>query len=327
MDRDALTQIVAVYVSWNTRDELAASLETLLGPGGGGPQVVVVDNASSDGTVEMVRERFPQVHVIANPDNRGFATAFNQGWRASERPFVLQMNPDTVLPPDALTVLHGCLAANPELGAVAPVLVDDRGEDTQSARPFPPLTLKLLGDELPMHGESMALEGCPDAAAIHWFMGACGLIRREALAATDGFDEGFFLYSEDIDWGLRAWRAGRRLAQVASLQVVHHGSCSSEQVSSWLTMMRRHDGYFRYLTQAHGPWAARGNYLWWLARAGLATLLLAPPSLFRPGLRPRLRHEAGRVGYCLTHLGRPFLLARFGRNHAPRASHREETRR
>ena len=324
MDSDVPTEVVAVYVSWNTRDELAASLEALLEPGDG-PRVVVVDNASSDGSVEMVRERFPQVLVIANTDNRGFATAFNQGWRASDCPFVLQMNPDTVLPPDALAALRECIAANPDVGAVAPVLVDERGEDAEGARPFPPLTLKLLADELPAHGEPMALEGCEGAVAVHWFMGACGLIRREALEATDGFDEGFFLYSEDIDWGLRAWRAGWRIAQLTSLEVVHRGSCSSDQVSSWLTTMRRHDGYFRYLAQAHGPWAARGNYLWWLARAGLATLLLAPLSLVRPNLRPRLRHEAGRAGYCLTHLGRPFLLARFGRNHAPRPPHREET--
>ncbi len=327
MERDVLSQIVAVYVSWNTREELAASLDAALASGDAGPEVVVVDNASSDGTTEMLRERFPQVRVIANADNRGFATAFNQGWRASERPFVLQMNPDTVLPPDKLATLQRCLAANPELGAVAPVLVADDGEDTESARPFPPLTLKLLGDELPTHGEPMALEGCGQATAVHWFMGACGLFRREALEATDGFDEGYFLYAEDIDWGLRAWRAGWRIAQITSLQAVHHGNRSAEQVPSWLSTMRRNDGYFRYLAQAHGPWAARGNYLWWMARAGLNTLVLAPLSLFRPELRPALRHELGRLGYCLTHLGRPFILARFGRNHAPRPSHQEETRR
>jgi len=74
----------------------------------------------------------------------------------------------------------------------------------------------------------------------------------------------------------------------------------------------------RYLAQAHGPWAARGNFLWWLARAGIATLVLAPASLVRPSLRPRLWHEWGRVRYCLTHLGWPFLCCSFGRNDAPR---------
>lgn len=324
MEGDALSEIVAVYVSWNTRDELAESLEVLLGKDGAAVEVVVVDNASGDGTVEMLRERFPDVRVIANRENRGFAAAFNQGWRASERPYVLQMNPDTVLPPGELASLCHCLCGNPRLAAVAPVLVDEEGRDTESARPFPPLTLRLLGDELPRHGEPLALEGCPDAVAVHWFMGACGLFRREALEATGGFDEGFFLYAEDIDWGLRAWRAGWQIAQISTLEVTHYGSRAGDQVPSWTTMMRRNDGYFRYLAQAHGPWAARGNYLWWLLHAGLATVALAPASLLRPALRPRLRHEWGRVAYCLTHLGRPFLLARFGRNDAPRPSETKE---
>lgn len=317
MNAATFYDIVVIYVSWNTRDELAASLEALAAAEG--LEVVVVDNASSDRTVAMLRERFPDVRVIVNPDNLGFAAAFNQGWRASERPFVLQMNPDTILPPEELEAMRRCLGEDASLAAIAPLLVDEDGADTDNARPFPPLTLRSEGDSLPPHGESLQLEECrPGSILVHWFMGACGLFRREALVGTGGFDEGFFLYGEDIDWCLRAWRSGWRLVQARGISAVHLGNRSAAQVPSWTSVMRRHDGYFRYLAQAHGPWAARGNYLWWLARAGIATLVLAPASLVRPSLRPRLWHEWGRVRYCLTHLGWPFLCCSFGRNDAPR---------
>jgi GT2 family glycosyltransferase len=319
-----LSEIAVVYVSWNTREELGRSLNALRVPGGQGLEFVVVDNASSDGTVVMLEEGFPGVRVIANPDNRGFATAFNQGWRATDRPFVLLMNPDVILPVDALRALCGCIRAHPPVGVIAPVLVDEDGGDTESARPFPPLTLRLLGGELPDHGEALDLSGCPGAVAVHWLMGACCLFRREALEATGGFDEGFFLYGEDIDWALRAWRAGWTVAQLSGLTAVHLGHRSAVQVAPMITTMRRHDGYFRYLAQAHGPWAARGNYLWWLLRAGLAAMLLAPAAALNPALRPRLSHEWGRLWYCLTHLGRPLARAQFGRNHAPADSSQEE---
>lgn len=317
MERNPLSQVVAVYVSWNTAEELAESLRVLLA-GGDGIEVIVVDNASRDGTVALLGEQFPTVRVIANPDNRGFAAAFNQGWRASPRPFVLQMNPDTVLEPEALCALVACLAAHPAVGAVAPLLVDDTGADTENVRPFPPLTLRQPGVRLPLHGAPAALTDCADAVHAHWFMGACGLLRREALEATGGFDEGYFLYAEDIDWCLRARRAGWEIVQLRGVSALHHGNRSAAQVPSWTSTARRFDSYFRYLAQNHGRWAARGNFLWWLVRAGITALVLALPAALLPRLRPRLAHEWSRVRFCLTHLGRPFVLARFGRNHPPR---------
>jgi len=316
MPPDPLSQVVAVYVSWNTADELAESLRALLG--GADVEVIVVDNASRDGTVAMLAEHFPAARVIANPDNRGFAAAFNQGWRASARPFVLQMNPDTVLTPEALRALAECLAAQPQVGALAPLLLDEAAADSENVRPFPPLTLRRPGAGLPAHGKPIELAGCPEAVHVHWFMGACGLLRREALEATGGFDEGYFLYGEDIDWCLRARRAGWAIIQLRGVQALHYGNRSAAQVPSWTSTARRYDSYFRYLAQNHGPWAARGNFLWWLARAGITALGLAIPAALLPSLRPRLQHEWSRVRFCLTHLGGPFLRARFGRNHPPR---------
>lgn len=317
MHRTSLADVVVVYVSWNTAGELAESLRALLSDSTD-LEVIVVDNGSRDGTVAMLAAQFPAVRVIANSDNRGFAAAFNQGWRASQRPLVLLMNPDTVLAPSQLRRLVECLAAHPQVGAVAPVLVDGAGADTENARPFPPLTLRYPGTRLPGHGEPIALSACAEAVRIHWFMGACGLLRRAALEATAGFDEGYFLYGEDIDWCLRARRAGWEILQLRGVQALHHGNRSAAQVPAWTSTARRFDSYFRYLARNHGPWAARANFLWWLARASVTALALALPAALCSGLRPRLRHEWSRVRFCLTHLGRPFLFARFGHNHPPR---------
>ena len=273
----------------------------------------------------MLARDFPAVRIIANPDNRGFAAAFNQGWRASERRFVLQMNPDTVLAPAALRALVKCLAAHPQVGAVAPLLLDEAGADTENARPFPALTLRRPGVSLPVHGEQVTLIDCADAVQVHWFMGACGLLRREALEATGGFDEGYFLYAEDIDWCLRTWRAGRQIIQLRGVWALHYGNRSAAQAPSWTSTARRYDSYFRYLAQNHGLWAARANFLWWLGKAGLTALALAIPAA-RPRLRPRLWHEWGRVRFCLTHLGRRFYSpASAAITHPARRPSRERT--
>ena len=155
------------------------------------------------------------------------------------------------------------------------------------------------------------------ALRVHWLMGACMMLRREALEATGGFDEGFFLYGEDIDWGYRALQAGWEVALLPDLEAVHLGARSSAQVAQRVTTWRFYDGYFRFIANAHGGLVARGNFLWWLGKSAASSAALAPLSLALPRLRPRLAFEAGRLSFCLRHLGRPFLLCRFGRNHAP----------
>ncbi len=310
MDQPLLT---CVYVSWNTSAELAASLRRLAAVPIGPREVVVVDNHSTDDTVAMLARDFPDVTVIANPDNRGFAAAVNQGWQAGSGAYCLLLNPDALLDEPALAAMLGALAACPTLGACAPVLLAEDGEATDNARPFPAPTLRLdrATRERP-HGALLPVPSGPwgEVRRAHWVMGACLLIRREAMAAIGGFDAGYFLYGEDIDFGYRLFRAGWDLGLLTEHQAIHLGDRSGRQVASDLSTMRRHDGYFRYLAQAHGPWLARGVLLWWLLSAG-AKLLAA-----RLRRRPP-EHEQGRLRYVLRHLGRPFWRGQFGRNHAP----------
>ncbi len=336
--------VSVIYVSWNTREELKASIWRLVErPAGTRPvasaphpdladqasappaediEVVVVDNASRDGTVPMLREEFPRVVVIANEDNRGFATAVNQGWRAATGRYCLLLNPDTSVSAPTVATMVSLLDAAESIGACGPRLVDETGETTASARPFPQLTLLLdrAARDHP-HGEPLALPPGPwgKVTRAHWLLGACVLLRREALQGTGGLDEGYFLYGEDIDWGYRALQCGWEVGLLEDQQAVHLGGRSASQVASRLTVFRMYDGYFRFLCRAHGGLAARAVFLWWLLKAGLLALVSGVLTPLAGRWRGRRDFEATRFAFCLRHLGRPFLLCHFGRNHAPTA--------
>ncbi len=318
-----MPDVTVLYVNWNTADELAASLQALTPTHATADlEIIVVDNASTDRTVEMLRNGDPTVRLIANSENRGFATAGNQGWQTSTAPLVRIMNPDTLLQPETLAAMVAFMRASPGLAACAPALDDEEGRSTENARPFPPLTLRLDHDiRARPHGEPLDIPDGPwgSVTRAHWLMGACLLVRRQALEDTGGFDEGFFLYGEDIDWCYRARRAGWEIALLDDLTATHSGNRSASQVPGRTSTWRRHDGYFRYLARAHGPLAARANFLWWLLRSALASAVLCPLALARPSLRSRRDHELGRLGFCVSHLGAPFVLCRFGSNHAPRS--------
>lgn len=315
------TRVSVIYVSWNTSSELRRSMDFLLSQGKPSDmEVIVVDNSSSDGTPNMVRDLFPEVLLIANSDNRGFAAAANQGWLASTGRFCLLLNPDTCISLETVGVMAELLSNCDAIGACAPVLRNEEGMGAPNAVPFPPLTVRLAPAVRPRpHGASLHVPAGPwgTVTGAHWLIGACLFIRREAWEMTGGFDEGYFLYWEDADWCYRALKAGWDVALLNDHEATHLGNRSGRQVPSRLRTCRLHDGYFRFLASAHGRFAARVIFLSWLLKAGAIAAFLGPAVLFCPAVRPRHTFEVTRFLFCLAHLGRPFLLCRFGRNYAP----------
>ncbi len=289
-----------VIVTYNSAEHLPAALEALADR-----PVVVVDNASTDGTVALVRERHPEVTVIANPVNRGFAVAVNQGLAAGDGRAALLLNPDARVTSEVLSRLLAFLDAADRVAACAPLI--DEGGGQLNARPFPAITLRLVpATRARPHDRPLDLPGeWGRAVGVHWLTGACLLLRRAALDDVGPLDEGYFLYAEDIDWCYRAFRRGWEVALLPDLSAHHAGRGSSRQVASRLTHQRNYDSYFRFLTRAHGGLVARAVYLWWLLNCGLR---------LAAGRRDEVLRE--RFRFCLDHLGRPFVLARFGRNHA-----------
>ena len=259
-------RLSVVIVSYNTRDLLARCLASIAGEPRPPDEVIVVDNASADDSVTMVRARFPHVQVIANSKNRGFAAATNQGLQAATGDFLCLLNPDTELFPGALAALAAFLAAHPEVGVVGPTLLNADGTYQHAAFRFPTLPMALF-DFFPVHHrllESRMNGRYPfmlyeQPFAMDHPLGACMLVRREACADVGLLDEQFFMYCEEIDWCRRIKQAGWAIMHVPDARVVHHGGQSTQQAAGSM-FVELHRSRFRLFAKHHGrgyQWAAR----------------------------------------------------------------------
>ncbi|MCC6627958.1 MAG: glycosyltransferase family 2 protein [Chloroflexi bacterium] len=276
-----------IIVSYNTRALLAACLASLratLAPLTA--QTIVVDNASADGTAAMVAADFPEVTLIANEVNRGFAAANNQGLAISTGQDVLFLNPDTRVLPGAVQAALAYLRANWSVGAVGVRLLNGDGTLQPSWRRFysflgtlvdNKLTARLLGRD-----QGSLIDGLPAAPTpVDWVIGAFLLVRRAALARIGGgFDERFFVYGEEIDlqYALRA--AGWTVVFLPGPAIVHYGGQSAQQVKVAATL---YDYRSRYLfVRKHYPTPSVALY-WLKAQVGLLVwwLLALPPALLR----------------------------------------------
>jgi hypothetical protein len=275
----AMTDLTVVVVSWNVRDLLRRCLQSVLAaadrpePGRLSVQIVVVDNSSRDGTPSMVAAEFPQVRLLANDQNRGFTAANNQGLAVAEGRYLMLLNPDAEVGADALTILIQTLEADPRAGAAGPRLCYPDGRLQPSRRRFPTLATALMEstivqqwwpDNRVLRRYYMADLPEDETQQVDWLVGACLLVRRTVYEQVGGLDEGFFMYSEELDWCRRIKDAGWQILYVPAATVIHHEGKSSEQV-----VPARHI-YFqsskvRYFRKHHGRLAAEFLRLFLLA--------------------------------------------------------------
>jgi len=281
-----MTTVDVVVVSYNSRDRLRACVDPLLGLPN--VHVIVVDNASPDGSLEAVREL--PLTAIQLERNGGFAHGVNAGWRAGSAPFVLLLNPDARIDGQSLEALVAALEDDPGLGAVAPRILDDDGTLDWSQRRYPRLRSTFARafylhrvfptaswtDELIRDEESYAEPGTPD-----WVSGACILLRREALEALDGLDEGFFMYAEDIDLCRRLRSAGFELRFEPAATVEHEGG-ASEPRTNLLPVLAQ--SRLRYAAKHRSRLGAL------LERAGIALEAATHVAVSRGGVAARRGH-------------------------------------
>ncbi|MDX1530320.1 MAG: glycosyltransferase family 2 protein [Rhodothermales bacterium] len=256
--------LAVVVVNYNTREHLYSCLLTVRQEAPA--EVVVVDNASTDGSAEMVREVFPEVRLVRCERNLGYGPAANLGVERTQAPSVLLLNSDTRLRPGATTQLRAYLATHPGVGIAGPRLLNADGSWQPSCFPFPGSwgwfvendPVGLVAGRVPglrgrLHRYAMPTRAHP----VPWVLGAALALRREAFEQAGGFDEGFFMYYEEVDLCYRLHELGWETHCCPDAEVYHVGGVSTSQrrvdmlvqnFRSTLRFYRKHYGGVRLHT-------------------------------------------------------------------------------
>jgi N-acetylglucosaminyl-diphospho-decaprenol L-rhamnosyltransferase len=271
-------------VNTNSRDLLLACLESLRGTE---VEVVVLDNASEDGSAAAVRERFPDVRVIEQRHRAGFGANHNTVIRATTGRYVFVLNEDTTSGDWGFARMVAHLDANPRVAALAPRLVYPDGRLQASAWRFPSPATAALG-LVTLGRAGIVQSGGDETRDVDWAMAAALLLRREALDEVGLFDEGFFIYSEETDLCRRLRAAGWRTQYFPQVTVVHHES----QFSVGIPERRINEmwrGRHRYWHKHHSAAGARTAAISTGAQYGLRSLLRARDPDFAARMRLHAR--------------------------------------
>lgn len=250
-----------IIVSWNVAKDLSRCLESI----GENPpscefEIIVVDNASTDDTVEVIENKFPAIKIIANNENLGFAAGNNRGIAEAQGEYVLLLNPDTIIHSRSLDTLLDFMYDNTDVGVCGPELLNDDGSIQRSARRYPTFrgalhrhtAFKSLGVFKGEYEKWLMKDfGQDEQKDVDQLMGAALMIRKSVLDEIGGMDERFFMYYEEVDLCYRVKQTGRRVVFLPQATITHLGGRSAEQVpvekqlmamTSLLRFFRKHYG-------------------------------------------------------------------------------------
>ena len=303
--------LTVIIVSWNVRNLLRDCLRSLqrCAPAHEAMTVIVVDNASSDGTPAMVALEFPEVQLVVNQTNRGFTGGNNDGLAAARSVpraadpdhFVFLLNPDTIVTPDALDALMTFARGRPEAGLIGPRLVYGDGSPQSSRRRFPTLATGIFESTwlqrlappglLSRYFVRDAPEDQP--CDVDWVVGAAMLARWRAIDQVGGLDEtNFFMYSEETDWCRRMKAQGWAVVWYPGATIIHFEAKSSDKVSG-LRTLRFNTSRVRYFAKHHGRAAA--ELLRAVLMAGFTAQLVVEAAKWLLGHKRAMRAERIRA--------------------------------
>ena len=278
-------ELSVIVVTYNTREMTLECLRVLIDATQGmHSEVLLVDNASSDGTAGAIRETFPQVRIIVNERNAGFGAANNQAMKEARGDFLLLLNSDAFPKGDAIAVLMEFLRKNPCAGLVGPRVLNADGTLQVSCYPFPSPGFAWLENLWLSRGYSRWAHD--SVRQVDFVIGACMLLRRQVYEEVGGFDERFFMYAEEADWQRRMQNIGWKTVFVPSACVTHLGGASGANEKATIN---RHffDSLDIYQRKHHGIAG------WISLRCAMATGCLLRALLWAvASLRPRLRATA-----------------------------------
>ncbi len=229
-----------IIVNYNTRQLTLDCLESVYASiTSYSYEVIVIDNASRDDSVQAIREAYPQVQLIANSNNTGFAKANNQGMKATKARYILLLNSDTVVQPDTLHTMVAFMDRHPEMGASGcKVILPDGSLDKACKRGFPTPSAsfyyafgisRMFPDRPKFNQYQLGHLSPDDEYPVDCLVGAFILVRRETIDQVGGLDETFFMYGEDIDWCYRIKEAGWGIFYYPRTYIVHYKGGSARR--------------------------------------------------------------------------------------------------
>lgn len=280
-----LARVTAIVVNFNSGPWLERCVRALRGDDRKPPPIEVIDNGSEDRSLEMLPD-LPGIRIRRSPRNLGFARAVNLAARAVRTEYILIINPDCLLVPQALLRLVEDLDAHPEAAMVSGRIFDMSGNEQRGSRRRLPTRKRVFTEVFrPGAGAGVDLTHLPaprEPAEVEAVSGACMLLRREAFLDVGGFDKHYPLHFEDLDLMFRLGQAGWTLRLLPEVAVSHVGGVSS-RTRPIQVLWKKHRGLWRYLNRhPELPWPWWSRLLWWLGIHGHA-LTVAPLARWRRG--------------------------------------------
>ncbi|MFU8833049.1 MAG: glycosyltransferase family 2 protein [Wenzhouxiangella sp.] len=279
----ALSRVTAVIINYNSGPWLVRCVRALKGRGAKYPQVLVLDNASNDGSVEELTS-MPGLEVLKANENLGFGRGVNRAVDRVTTEFLLIINPDCLLVPNGLATLVAELDEYPQAALVSGRIFDMSGNEQRGSRRQLPGPRRVLNEVFRFRlGSGVDLTHIPapvESVDVEAVSGACMLLRTDVFRALKGFDPGFPMHFEDLDLMTRLSQAGWTVRLVPSVAVSHAGGVSSRQ-RPVRVMLDKHRGLWRYLNKhCRDRWPVWSRPIWWL---GIWThaILMIPVALWR----------------------------------------------
>lgn len=287
-----------VIVNWNTVSLLCQCLDSIYRIGSQYIfEIIVVDNGSSDDSVAIIKQRFPEVIVIENKENLGFARANNLGIVAAQGRYYLLLNSDTIILPGTLDELISVADLHPDVGVISPKLLNVDNSLQESWASFPSLFSELLGQNF---RNRRPVPGVPSAYDVDWVSGACMLVRVKMVQEVGSLDEDYFMYSEETDWCFRIKKAGWKIWYFSSAIIYHLGGGSASR-SSFTQLVLLYQGKILFFRKNYG-WAHAFVLRYGLALVNMVGLIRRVFSMFgknKPMVKQRLIIQYRLIKYLL----------------------------
>jgi hypothetical protein len=245
-----------ILVNWNTKGDIVAALRSIEGTVRDyRHEIIVVDNGSADGSPDAIREAFPRVYLIRNERNLGFARAVNQALAQAAGRYCVLLNSDARLMEGAIKTLAAFMEENPDVGIAGGQLINEDGSRQNSIAPFPSLATELLNKRLLRLFFPRRYPGkerdYPRPLDVDSLVGACIIVRRQAIEEVGNLDEGYFFFMEETDWCLRMKKAGWRINFVPGA-LIHHLQGASASLAKAEVRIEYYRSRYRFFTKWHG---------------------------------------------------------------------------